>query len=58
VDRVMLRLSDYYESEIEAQIKKFTIIVEPLLLILMGIVVGVIVISLILPIFKLSKVVH
>jgi type II secretory pathway component PulF len=58
VDRVMLRLSDYYESEIETQIKKFTIIVEPLLLILMGIVVGVIVISLILPIFKLSKVVH
>jgi type II secretory pathway component PulF len=57
VDRVLLRLSDYYEGEIGSDIKKVTTIIEPALLILMGIVVGVIVISLILPIFKLSRVV-
>jgi len=55
---VMLRLSDYYEGEIKGQVKKLTTVIEPVLLILMGIVVGLIVVSLILPIFKLSKVVH
>jgi type II secretory pathway component PulF len=58
LDRVMLRLSDYYEGEIEAQVKRLTTIIEPALLIIMGIVVGLIVVSLVLPIFKLSKVVH
>ncbi len=58
LDRVLLRLSEHYETEIKGQIKRATTIVEPALLIFMGIVVGVIVISLMLPIFKLSKVVH
>ena len=58
IPKVMLRLSDYYENEIDDQMKKFATIIEPLLLIIMGVVVGVIVMSLILPIFKLSKMVH
>lgn len=58
LDRVLLRLSDYYEGEIKGQVQRFTTVIEPVLLILMGIVVGVIVISLILPIFKLARVVH
>ncbi len=56
--KVMLRLSDYYEEEIDDQMKKLSTILEPALLIMMGLVVGVIVISLILPIFKLSRAVH
>jgi type II secretory pathway component PulF len=58
VAKVMLRLSDYYEGEIDDQLKKFATIIEPALLIVMGVVVGGIVMSLILPIFKLSKMVH
>ncbi|UCH81605.1 MAG: type II secretion system F family protein [Nitrospiraceae bacterium] len=58
ISKVMLKLSDYYENEIDDQMRKFTTIIEPLLLIFMGVVVGVIVMSLILPIFKLSKMVH
>jgi type II secretory pathway component PulF len=58
IAKVMLRLSDYYEQEIDDQMKKFATIIEPALLIVMGVVVGGIVMSLILPIFKLSKMVH
>jgi type II secretory pathway component PulF len=58
IAKVMLRLSDYYENEIDDLMKKFATIIEPLLLIIMGVVVGGIVMSLILPIFKLSKMVH
>jgi type II secretory pathway component PulF len=58
IAKVMLRLSEYYENEIDDQMKKFTTIIEPVLLIIMGVVVGGIVMSLILPIFKLSKMAH
>jgi type II secretory pathway component PulF len=58
IAKVMLRLSDFYENEIEDQMKKFATIIEPVLLIIMGVVVGGIVMSLILPIFKLSKIAH
>jgi len=56
--KVMLRLSDHYEEEIDDKLQKLSTIIEPALLIMMGVVVGVIVISLILPIFKLSKTMH
>jgi type II secretory pathway component PulF len=58
IPKVMLRLSDYYEEELDSYLKKFTSIIEPVMLIMMGLVVGVIVISLILPIFKLSRAMH
>jgi type II secretory pathway component PulF len=58
VSKVMLRLSDYYEGETDNQLKKFASIVEPLLLVIMGVVVGGIVTSIILPIFRMSSMAH
>ncbi len=58
LDTVMIRLSEYYEDEISNQMKMLSTIIEPVLLIVMGIVVGLIAISLILPIFKLSRAVR
>jgi type II secretory pathway component PulF len=58
VSKVMLRLSDHYEVETDDQLKKFTSIVEPALLVVMGLIVGVIVMSIILPIFKMSRMAH
>ncbi len=54
----MERIATFYERELEKKITLVTKIIEPLMLLLMGIVVGVIVASLILPIFKLSRAVH
>lgn len=56
--KVMLRLSEYFEDELDEQLKMFSTIIEPVLLIVMGIVVGGMVMSLILPIFKLSSMIH
>ena len=56
--KVMPRLADYYDTQTEKQVKKITTIMEPVLLVLVGGVVGIIVISLILPIFKLTKSIH
>lgn len=52
---VMERLADYYERELENRLARMARLVEPVMLLIMGIVVGLIVSSLILPIFKLSR---
>jgi len=52
---VMARVADYYERELEKKLALFARLVEPIMLLVMGAVVGLIVSSLILPIFKLSR---
>ncbi len=58
LDKVMPRLADYYDKDIERQLKKITTVTEPVLLVVMGGVIGIIVISLIVPIFKLTRSLH
>ena len=53
--KVLSRVADYYERELAKKLKAFSRMVEPIMLIVMGGVVGLIVSSLILPIFKLSQ---
>lgn len=55
---VMDRLADFYERELESRVTFISKIIEPLMLLIMGVVVGLMVSSLILPIFKLSRAVH
>ena len=56
--KVMSRVADFYERELTKRITVLTRLAEPVMLLVMGSVVGVIVASLILPIFKLSRAVH
>ena len=53
--KVLSRLSDYYESELSSKLRTLSRLAEPVMLLIMGGVVGLIVSSLILPIFKLSR---
>lgn len=55
---VMSRVADFYERELTKRITVLSKSIEPIMLIVMGVVVGLIVVSLILPIFKLSRAVH
>lgn len=55
---VMTRVADFYERELTKRITILSKSVEPIMLIVMGVVVGLIVVSLILPIFKLSRAIH
>ena len=56
--KVMGRLADHYEKELERSLTLFSKMVEPVLLLVMGLVVGILASSLILPIFKLSRAVQ
>ncbi|MCK5667154.1 MAG: type II secretion system F family protein, partial [Thiotrichaceae bacterium] len=55
---VSTRIADYFQKELEKLLKFITKAIEPIMLIVMGVVVRVLVSSLILPIFKLSHAVH
>ena len=53
--KTMGRLADFYERELEKKLKTFSKMAEPVMLVVMGLIVGLLVSSLILPIFKLSR---
>lgn len=55
---VMTRVAEFYDRELSKRITVLSKAIEPVMLIIMGVVVGLIVVSLILPIFKLSRAVH
>lgn len=52
---VLERVSNYYDSEVDNAVKAATSLIEPLLICVMGVVVGGIGMALMLPIFKLSQ---
>jgi general secretion pathway protein F len=56
---VMLsKVADAYEAEVESKVTALTSILEPLIILAMGVVVGFIVISILLPIFEMNQLVH
>lgn len=58
LSKVMLRLADHYDVEVDRNLKSLAALIEPLALIILGSVVGVVVSSVILPIFKMAQVIH
>jgi type IV pilus assembly protein PilC len=50
-------LADFYDEEIETDVGRFVTVIEPALLILMGLVIAGIVIALYLPLFELTNVI-
>lgn len=52
---VLERVSGFYDQEVEASLKTVTSLIEPLMIAVMGTIVGGIALALMLPIFQLSK---
>lgn len=53
LSEMLVKVGDFYDSEVEATVKGLTSMIEPLLIIVMGGIVGFIAISVMTPIFKL-----
>jgi type IV pilus assembly protein PilC len=56
LDAMLSKIADFYEDEVNASIKSLTSILEPILMLGVGGIVGVVVISMYLPIFDLMNV--
>ncbi len=53
--KVMGRIAVYYETQLTKKLGALSKLAEPIMLLVMGVIVGILVSSLILPIFKLSR---
>lgn len=58
LDDMLNKIADFYDAEVESMVKALTSLLEPVLISVMGGIVGFIVISLLLPMFKLIAVVR
>lgn len=57
VDGMMSKIADFYDTEADAIIASLTSLIEPMLIVFLGVVVGGIVMAMFMPIFQLSSVV-
>lgn len=57
VDEMMDNIAKFYEDEVDAMLASLTSLIEPLLMVFLGVTVGGIVVCMFLPIFKMSELV-
>ncbi|WP_025209576.1 type II secretion system F family protein [Hippea sp. KM1] len=55
LDEMMQKISQYYEEEVDNAVKNLTSMIEPILIIVLGGIIGFLVISMYLPIFKMGS---
>jgi len=57
IDGMLVKVADFYDAEVETLVGALTSLMEPLLIVFLGVVIGGIVMAMFLPIFQLSSVV-
>ena len=58
IDAMLERVADFLDEEIDTTLSGLTSLIEPLLIVFLGVVVGGIVIAMFLPIFKMSDIIN
>jgi len=58
LDEMLENVSRFYEAEVDDTVKNLTSIMEPVMIVVLGGIIGFIVIAMYLPIFKLGEVMH
>ena len=56
LDKMLYKVAQYYDQLVKRSLKKLTSLVEPVFILLMGAVIGVIMLSILLPIFDMIKI--
>jgi type IV pilus assembly protein PilC len=55
LENMMTKIADFYEAEVDAKVKALTALIEPIMIVFVGGMVGFIVISMYLPLFSLYE---
>ncbi|MFT4841490.1 MAG: type IV pilus assembly protein PilC [Planctomycetota bacterium] len=55
LDALLEKIAEFYDQQVEAEVKGLTAMIEPIMIAVMGIIVGGIVLAVFLPIFKLQE---
>jgi type IV pilus assembly protein PilC len=54
LDAMLSKIADFYESEVDAAVEGLTSMIEPLVIVFMGLVIGTIVVAMFLPMFNMA----
>ncbi len=54
VDAMMEKIADFYEEEVDQAVENLTAMIEPIMIVFLGIIIGGLVVSMYLPIFQLA----
>jgi type IV pilus assembly protein PilC len=57
LDKMLAKIADFYEEEVDASIQTLTSVIEPIMMMGVGLMVGVIIISMYMPMFKMLSLV-
>jgi type IV pilus assembly protein PilC len=55
LDAMLSKIADFYDEEVDTAVDGLTALLEPMLMVFLGIVVGFIVVAMYLPIFKMGE---
>jgi len=55
LDDMLYKTADFYDEEVEASLQRLTSMIEPLMIVVMGLIIGFIVIAMYLPMFDMMK---
>lgn len=58
LEDMLLRVSETFETEVETTVQGLTALIEPLMILIMGAIVGFIALSILLPIFQINQIVR
>lgn len=56
LDEVLLKLALYYEDEVDSRIKTIATLIEPLIIVILGIAVAFLVIAILMPIYNIAQI--
>ena len=57
LEEMLNSLADFYDEEIETEVGRFITLIEPAILVVMGVVIAVVVLALYMPLFELTSVI-
>jgi type IV pilus assembly protein PilC len=57
LDQMLGKVADFYEDEVDEAVKSLSSLMEPLIMVILGVLIGGLVVAMYLPIFKLGSVV-
>jgi len=57
LESMLTKIADVFENEVEARVMALTSMLEPIMILVMGIIVGFVVLSILLPIFEMNQLV-
>jgi type IV pilus assembly protein PilC len=55
IDQMLQKIADFYEEEVDVAVSNLTALMEPLVIVVLGTIIGGLVVSMYLPIFQLGS---